>query len=177
MRALAHPLRLQLLELLAIEGTATATRLGELMDENPSNCSFHLRVLAKFGYIERVPGRTGRDRPWRLVDVEQRWDSEQPDEAGRSAASQLSRVYLEWETARMKAAAAAEVPQAWKGKLANGGATLWLTPEEAERLGQAIAELISPYAERQQNPDERPAEGRPVRLFHNTYLLPNPDEQ
>ncbi|MFC5828285.1 ArsR/SmtB family transcription factor [Nonomuraea insulae] len=177
MRALAHPLRIQLLELLAIEGTATATRLGELVDENPSNCSFHLRVLAKFGYIERVPGQTGRDRPWRLVDIEQTWDSEQPDEDSRSAASALSQVFLDWEYSRMKAAASAVAPEEWKGKLSNGGATLWLTPEEAEHLGQAIAQLISPYTERWQEPDTRPADGRPVRLFHNTYLLPNPEQR
>ncbi|MEO3876660.1 winged helix-turn-helix domain-containing protein [Nonomuraea sp. B12E4] len=175
MRALAHPLRIQLLELLAVEGTATATRLAELLDENPSNCSFHLRVLAKFGYIERAPGQTGRDRPWRLIDIEQTWDSEQPDEDSRSAASALDQAFLDWEHSRMKAAATAPVPQAWKGRLASGGATLWLTPEEAERLGQAIAQLISPYVERRRQPDSRPASGRPVRLFHNTYLLPNTD--
>ncbi|WP_143044067.1 hypothetical protein [Nonomuraea jiangxiensis] len=65
--------------------------------------------------------------------------------------------------------------EAWKGKLSSTGATLWLTPEEAEHLGQTIAQLISPYAERWQKPDARPTEARPVRLFHNTYLLPNPD--
>ncbi|GAA3649484.1 helix-turn-helix domain-containing protein [Nonomuraea antimicrobica] len=177
MRALAHPLRIQFLELLAIEGTATATRLAELVDENPSNCSFHLRVLAKFGYIERAPGQTGRDRPWRLVDLDQSWDSEQPDEDGQSAASALDQAFLDWEHSRMKAAATATVPEAWKGRLSRSGATLWLTPEEAERLGAEIAQLIAPYTERWREPDARPADGRPVRLFHNTYLLPDPDRR
>ncbi|MEV4799268.1 winged helix-turn-helix domain-containing protein [Nonomuraea sp. NPDC049421] len=177
MRALAHPLRIRLLELLAIEGPATAARLAELVAESPSNCSFHLRVLAKFGYIERAPGRSRRDRPWRLVDIEQTWDAEQPDEDGRSAASELSQAFLEWETARMKAAVTAKVPEEWKGRLPGWGATLWLTPQEAEQLGQAFAQLIKPYVGRWQEPDARPAEGRPVRIFHNAYLLPEQEEQ
>ncbi|WP_165959405.1 hypothetical protein [Nonomuraea longispora] len=134
-------------------------------------------MLAKYGYIERVPGQTGRDRPWQLVDIEQSWNSEQPDEESRSAASTLSHAFLDREHSRMKAATLAEVPEAWRGKLPNVGATLWLTPEEAEHLGQAITQLISPYVDRWREPDARPVEGRPVRLFHNTYLLPYADRR
>ncbi|MFC4014314.1 winged helix-turn-helix domain-containing protein [Nonomuraea purpurea] len=176
MRALAHPLRIQLLELLAVHGAATATRLGELAGESPSNCSFHLRVLATHGYIERVPAGNARDRPWQLADIEQTWDSAQPDEDGRSAATALSQAFLDWEHARMKAAAAAGVPEPWQGRLHNGGATLWLTPEEAEQLGQAITALITPYVQRWQQPGTRPPGGRPVRLFHHAYLPPETPE-
>ncbi|PZG17303.1 hypothetical protein [Nonomuraea aridisoli] len=72
----------------------------------------------------------------------------------------------------MKAAGAAAVPQEWKGKLSTGGSTLWLTPDEAQQLQQAISRLVDPYVERWHKPETRPADGRPVRLFHTTYLTP-----
>ena len=67
MRALAHPTRVAAIELLSREGTMTATQLGELLDESPANMSFHLRTLAKYGFVEEAPGGTGRERPWSRV--------------------------------------------------------------------------------------------------------------
>src|SRR5262245_14833912 len=67
MRALAHQTRLSLLDLLAVEGSATATRCAAVLGESAASCSFHLRQLAKYGFVEEAPGGTGRQRPWRLV--------------------------------------------------------------------------------------------------------------
>src|SRR5215467_5092526 len=64
MRALAHPVRLALLEALAHAGTLTATQASELLGESPANCAFHLRTLAKYGYVEEAGGGKGRERPW-----------------------------------------------------------------------------------------------------------------
>ena len=71
LRALAHPLRWQLLDLLGSEETATATRCAEVLGESVASCSYHLGMLAKYGYIEEVPGRTGREKPWRLASTRQ----------------------------------------------------------------------------------------------------------
>ena len=46
MRALAHPVRVALLEALVHTGTLTATQASELLGESPANCAFHLRTLA-----------------------------------------------------------------------------------------------------------------------------------
>ena len=51
MRALAHPVRLALIELLGHVGTLTATQASDLLGESPANCAFHLRTLAKYGYV------------------------------------------------------------------------------------------------------------------------------
>src|SRR5699024_4333591 len=75
MRALAHPLRIELFERLAIEGEATASELAPLVGSTPSDCSCHLRTLAEAGFIERVRGHTGRHRPWRVIEVTQNWSS------------------------------------------------------------------------------------------------------
>ena len=66
MRALAHPVRLALLEALTDAGQLTATEAGERVGESPANTSFHLRQLAKYGFVEEAEGGTGRRRPWKL---------------------------------------------------------------------------------------------------------------
>src|SRR5579862_1853422 len=65
MRALAHPTRLALLDHLHNVGKATATECSEFVDESPSSCSYHLRSLAQWGFVEEVEGGFGRQRPWR----------------------------------------------------------------------------------------------------------------
>ncbi|MDQ1293917.1 MAG: hypothetical protein QG608_1799 [Actinomycetota bacterium] len=66
-RALAHPTRLALMDALAVSGPLTATEASGLVGGTPSSCSFHLRQLAKYGFVEEAPERRGRNRPWRLV--------------------------------------------------------------------------------------------------------------
>lgn len=69
LRALAHPLRLRLLELAAEEGSVTTSRASDRTGESSANCSFHLRLLARHGFL--VPageGRDRRERPWRLAE-------------------------------------------------------------------------------------------------------------
>lgn len=68
LRALAHPIRLHLLQLAASEGSVTSTTASERTGESTANCSFHLRLLAKYGFLEpAVGGRSRRERPWRLA--------------------------------------------------------------------------------------------------------------
>src|ERR1700684_2153615 len=64
-RALAHPVRWALLDALGQAGTLTATQASEMLGESPANCAFHLRTLAKYGFVEGAGGGRGRERPWR----------------------------------------------------------------------------------------------------------------
>jgi DNA-binding transcriptional ArsR family regulator len=69
LRALAHPLRLRLLELAAAEGSVTTSLASERTGESSANCSFHLRLLARHGFLVGAAGaRDRRERPWRLAD-------------------------------------------------------------------------------------------------------------
>src|SRR5207248_1770299 len=54
LRALAHPLRWKLFDIVFREGTATATRCAELTGESGASCSYHLNILGKYGYIEQL---------------------------------------------------------------------------------------------------------------------------
>lgn len=173
-RAMAHPLRLELFERLAILGTATASELAELVDESPANCSFHLRVLAKHGYIERAESSDGRARPWRVTDVTQSWDGDLPGET-RVAAEALGDAMIEWDTARMREAARRPRPPEWRGHLFDSRATLWLTPQEADELGKQIRALLNPYVQRWYT-GERPDGGAPVRVLASAFLIPGGTE-
>ncbi|MGP4098939.1 ArsR/SmtB family transcription factor [Nonomuraea sp. KM90] len=67
LKALGHPLRIQLYRALHVAGTATASQLAEQVDEAVSLVSYHLRKLAAHGIIEEAEGRGGdaRERWWR----------------------------------------------------------------------------------------------------------------
>src|SRR3954470_8957236 len=67
MRALAHPTRLALLDHLHSVDQATATECGAAVGDSPSSCSYHLRALAKWGFVEEGEGGVGRERPWRAA--------------------------------------------------------------------------------------------------------------
>ena len=79
MRALAHPLRVRLLELIRRDGEITATRAAELLDDSPGNMSWHLQTLAKYGFVEEAEGGRGRSRPWRMTRRSERFDTSVAD--------------------------------------------------------------------------------------------------
>src|SRR6478735_10092549 len=113
MRALAHPLRLRLLSLLDDEGEATATRCAGVTGESVASCSFHLRMLAKYGYVEPAE-RRGKERPWRSVGRgrQTKFDPDVPESL--HAAGAVATLMLDQETARVRswiAGSAADDPQ------------------------------------------------------------------
>ncbi|MBV1942798.1 helix-turn-helix domain-containing protein [Streptomyces sp. BV286] len=66
LKALAHPLRMQLYRGLCVARTATASQLAEQVDEAVSLVSYHLRKLAEHGLIEAAEPQSGdaRERWW-----------------------------------------------------------------------------------------------------------------
>src|SRR6516225_9301904 len=67
-RALAHPLRLELLDLLRFEGPSTATLLGQRLGESSGATSYHLRQLARYGFVAEMPSEGTRERWWRYQE-------------------------------------------------------------------------------------------------------------
>lgn len=63
MRALAHPVRLALIEILGVTRTLTTAQVSEMLGESPANCAFHLRTLDKYGFVREAGGGRGRERP------------------------------------------------------------------------------------------------------------------
>jgi predicted ArsR family transcriptional regulator len=70
LRALTHPLRLQLIGTLRRDGPGTASTLAAELGVTPALASYHLRQLAAHRFVEEAPelARSGRERWWRTVD-------------------------------------------------------------------------------------------------------------
>src|SRR5207302_4089914 len=102
MRALAHPLRWALLEALAEAGTLTATQASDMLGESPANCAFHLRTLAKYGFVEEAGGGRGRERPWRRAYHTLSWGRNSEDPGATLAAQALDQVYMDRLLARAR---------------------------------------------------------------------------
>src|SRR5215469_17065985 len=127
LRALAHPLRWHLIDLLGSEDSATATRCSEVLGESVASCSYHLGILAKYGYIELVPDQPGREKPWRPVSVTQDLSSEGLDEPGALAAEAATEVFLDHELARTKDRLRRHglEPEEWRKASHISGSTTW----------------------------------------------------
>jgi DNA-binding transcriptional ArsR family regulator len=102
MRALAHPTRLALLEVLGVHGPLTATQAGELIGESPSSCSFHLRTLGRHGFVEETGEGRGRQRPWRLVSLGMSIPDVNADSETFIAATTLAQIVTERQLARLR---------------------------------------------------------------------------
>ena len=65
LKALAHPLRIRILDELSMFGPLTASGLGERLGESSGATSYHLRQLEKVGLVEEDAERgNARDRWW-----------------------------------------------------------------------------------------------------------------
>ncbi len=68
LRALAHPLRVEIMNELSDFGPATASMLAERLGESSGSTSYHLRQLAKHDIIvEDAERGSGRERWWRMA--------------------------------------------------------------------------------------------------------------
>ncbi len=163
LRALAHPIRLDLIEVLTALGPATAARCARQLGTSQASCSFHLRQLARYGLVEQAPD-TGdrRERPWRLVAVEQSWSAD----AG-PAGEQLEQVFVQREADRIRHGlrGRADQPPAWRDAGFLGGATLPLTPAELREVAGQLRAVLARYESRLTDPAERPEDARFVRIF------------
>jgi DNA-binding transcriptional ArsR family regulator len=165
-RALAHPLRLELMDVLGEEGEATATRCAELTGESVASCSFHLRMLAKYGYIEPAE-RSGREKPWRLVSRSRDLRPDVADPESVRAVEAIAAMFVEHEVERIRRALAKwpSEPPEWMNAVAVNGSGFWATAEELTELSEVLQGLTERFAGRGEDPSKRPPGARPIRLL------------
>jgi hypothetical protein len=174
LRALAHPLRWQLIDLLGSEMAATATRCAEVLGESVASCSYHLGILAKYGYIELVPDQPGKEKPWRMASHKQNLDPADLDTEGAMAAEAAAEAFLDHEFARMKQRLRRYdlEPEPWRKASLAIGATTWMTAEELREISDQLKRLLITHGERAVDPASRPPGAREVRLFAVTSVAP-----
>jgi DNA-binding transcriptional ArsR family regulator len=174
LRAVAHPVRLQLVGLLRREGPLTATRAGELIGESPASCSFHLRQLAKWGLVEEAGGGRGRERPWRATALFTAWPNVARDPEQAAASGLLSQLVAEryFEQVMQWLQHRGDDPVEWQEAATFGDRMLYLTSEELAELGREIEALLEHYVERTASPDTRPENARLVNFIRLAFPQP-----
>jgi len=172
MRALAHPLRLALLEFLDDVGEATATQCAKHTGESVANCSFHLRLLARYGFIEPAEQR-GRERPWRSA-ARTYFEPDPAVPGSIRAVVELAEVTVRQEAEgfigflRERADRADELAGTPLPVSMTKDA-FWATPDETDELMQAVNALLAPYIRRVHDTAERPAGARLMRWFATSH--------
>jgi DNA-binding transcriptional ArsR family regulator len=164
LNALAHPVRMAIIELLSISGPLTASELADRLDETPANCSWHLRKLAQHGFVEEAEGGKGRQRPWQVPGLGFRWDTEHGSASleERRAAQALSEVTMGRAMDRLRESQqrAPEESEEWRAAQTGTEMVAWLTADELKEMNNAINAVLDRYVERLTEPKQRPSGAR-----------------
>jgi len=175
LRAMAHPLRWQLLEIVGREGSATATQCAQETGESVANCSYHLNLLAKYDYIEKADGGKGREKPYRVVNQSQKISSAgMTDDETKLAAQAASSAFLDYELAliRDRGLRTSLEPARWQAVLGVDNGNEFLTPAEVLKMREEVRRLMDRFRERR-DPAKRPADARSVNIFFSALVKPD----
>ena len=147
LEALAHPVRLELINHLMSAGPATASACARAVGDTPSNCSYHLRVLAQVGLVGEVASTDGRERPWEALVTGFDTGSDASGERMTAHESKLLAVSLQrdQQLVRDYMARREGEPQRWREADFYGTYTLSLTPAELADLSARLDAVIRPY--------------------------------
>jgi DNA-binding transcriptional ArsR family regulator len=175
LRALGHPLRMQLLQLLHTDGPSTASGLARKLGESSGATSYHLRALHRAGMIEEAEQRNSRERWWRRVPSRTMIPNSiapdaPPDERLelQTAHARIESIIVErdeqalqrWESIRYS------LPLELQDATWIGNNRIWLTTDELAALMRSLLEAVEPYRRA-----DRPAPGK-VEVHFTLRLLP-----
>ena len=166
LRAMAHPVRLALLEALA-DGELTASEAAQRVGESPASCSFHLRQLAKYGFVEEAGRGPGRRRPWRRAYTSMRFGLVHDDRETAAAAETLSSVLLTRSLERLQRAVAGRhlEPPEWLEVTGQSQFLLYVTADELRALDDEVTAVLRRFAGRVADPSSRPHAARAIEVL------------
>ena len=175
LRALAHPLRVRLYDILSQYGPQTASSLADLTGESTGATSYHLRILARHDLIREVAGRgTARERWWERPagSVTLTNPDMENTPAGRAV---LEAVHSETLTLRHQqlmnfAAHGADESEEWRDAAVISTASARLTPTQSRELIARVQQLIDETVERYR--DQIGDDVRPVTMRTDIFPLP-----
>ena len=158
LRALAHPVRMALYQVLAVNESLTATQASKLVGGSPSSVAYHLRTLARYGYVEEANDGTGRERPWKLAHIGFRFSDETSDPETKAAAHALSRqLFKRWLERREAYQQHKERwPEDVRDAVGDWNTIIFGTPDELRELEDAIGRLTKRFHDRITHPALRP---------------------
>ncbi|RKN11913.1 helix-turn-helix domain-containing protein [Streptomyces radicis] len=171
LRAYAHPTRMRLVGLLRLRGPLTATQAADLVGQSVASCSYHLRMLAKYGLVEEAEGGTGREKPWRATARYTSWPDHSDDPAVGEATAALSTAVAEYWFERITHAIETRhaLSREWQEAEEFGDSVIHLTPAELTELRDRFRELVEEYAPRAEDPRLRPEGAELVQVLRIAY--------
>jgi DNA-binding MarR family transcriptional regulator len=178
-RAMAHPVRLDLQALLGKEGPLTAADAARRLGISQALASHHLRQLAKYDFVEPAPGKDNRERPWRLVSTSQSWGKLDLTPEATAAADVLEQLLAEralghladWQQRKT------QEPEIWRKHAGIGHTGIYLTGEELAELEEQFTALLMRYIDERPIDDKstRPPGSRLVDITHIVTVHPEDD--
>jgi DNA-binding MarR family transcriptional regulator len=165
LRALAHPLRLQLLQVLHAEGPATASQLARRLGESSGATSYHLRALHRAGMVEEAEQRNARERWWQRTPGHLMIPNAVPPDASAAESAELKAAHAQIESILVDRDDNAlrrwmeiryDLPLEWQDAQWIGNFRLWATVEEIRDLASTVLELIEPLRTAAVGDSERP---------------------
>ncbi|WP_097876187.1 transcriptional regulator [Streptomyces sp. ms184] len=174
LRAMAHPVRVQVVGLLRKHGPSTATRLAERLGVNSGTASYHLRQLGAAGFVEEDTERgNARERWWRSVHRSTWFNdpelAEREPEAALAYQQSVASIYA--LRTRQTLNELQTMPRVWRERFDLSDWVLRLTPEETAALYQELEDVIGRYRrDTPENAATAPAGAERVGLI--THILP-----
>lgn len=178
LRAIAHPVRNQILDELDAQGPLRAADIARELDIPANQASFHLRQLAKYGLVREDPdaARDRRDRVWKIVDDAGTTVSFEELEAtpGGAAASAVFRDNAaSWGQYVVQQAWAAERTPDTVRQIVSSA--LRLSKEEAEDLARELDAVVVGWSARRQSELDMLEDGTERRTYlYYGVLQPHP---
>ncbi|HEX5117982.1 MAG TPA: helix-turn-helix domain-containing protein [Pseudonocardiaceae bacterium] len=168
-RAMAHPVRLDLLGIVGRDGPITSAAAARRLGISQALASHHMRQLAKYGFVEPAEATNSRDRPWRLTPGSSSWTAAPQDPQSAAAADVLGRLFAERALANLVAWQQRRDDD-WRDLTGVSSNLIYLTRDELAELNDAIEALLVPLVDRRKLGDNapRPAGTVPVDL---TFLV------
>ncbi len=145
LRALAHPVRLRMLGMLRLDGPATATRLADRLGLNSGATSYHLRQLARHGFIAEVEDAgSKRDRWWQASHEVTHLDEDSETGEALAVGLALRQAVLSHRISQMQLALAEmpSLPARWRAASTMTDLNIPLTSDAARVLMQKLEALL-----------------------------------
>lgn len=179
LRALGHPLRLRLLGLLRAGGPATATALGDKVGAAPNAVSYHLRQLARAGFIEpaETAGADRREHAWKASHEVTSWE---PSDFGGSPVSSAAadllrrRIFDVYDHAlEGYLRGEAEEPASWRAAAGFGDLAFRASPADLESVLAEVNAVVARHQQRASAAQGDPEpDARTVMVIWHGFPLP-----
>ena len=177
LRALAHPLRVRIYDMLSQYGPQTASSLAEKLGESSGSTSYHLRALAKHDLIREIDDRgTGRERWWErpVGGISFANADAMKTPAGRAATQIVMTEFFRNRNEQLLRFVNDGIQSAgtqWETGTLISTATARLTPQQSKELSTKIMALIDDAVDTYRN--QTGEDVRPVTIRADVFPLPD----